>query len=271
MYKQHFINKKVIIFDLDGTLVDTIKYWDLALLDVLGRVGVVSEYSKHGSGAYIGERLKLIIDREGNPSQIPLAELVKYANDSFLKLIETADDFYIRDGFFELAAKLRELGKTLVLATNTDKHVAEKMMAMLGIDKIFDYVVTGDMVAKRKPNPEIYNSIAKHFGVTNNQCLVFEDSLPGIEAARRAAMDTIAIYDPSWEINTQLYPDTVLFHESDFSTLPYNVDKTPEEAMMEADALTREYEALYETIPDLPKEDSTQTENPVQTGSTDIV
>jgi beta-phosphoglucomutase len=254
MYKQYFINKKIIIFDLDGTLVDTIHYWDLALLDVLGHIGVVSELSRYGTGAYVGERLKMILEQEGNPSKISFQDLIKYANDSFLRQIEEAEDFTLREGFFELVAALRQLGKTLVLASNTDKYVVDRMLELLEIEKVFDYIITGDMVSKRKPDAEIYNAVAKHFGVTAQQCLVFEDSIPGIEAARRAKMDTIAIYDPMWDINPQLYPSTVLFYDLDFSALPNNLDKTPEEAMAAADALAKEYKELYKSIPQ-PAED----------------
>lgn len=262
MYKEIFINKKVIIFDLDGTLVDSGKYWDYALLDVLQRIGVSSELAKYGNGAYIGERINVIIDREGNPSKIPLAELIKYANDAFLTQIEKADDFYVRNGFFELVMAFRERGKNLVLASNTDKYVVEKMMKMLEIENMFDYVITGDMVKKRKPDPEIYNAVSKHFGVTNNQCLVFEDSMPGIEAAKRAKMDTIAIYDPMWDINPQLYPDTVLFYETDFMSLPHNLDTTPMEAAQAADALSKEYAKLYEQVPEINQAEETDLDTP---------
>jgi HAD superfamily hydrolase (TIGR01509 family) len=249
MYKEIFINKKVIIFDLDGTLVDSGRYWTNAVEDVLKKIGVSSDLAVYGNGAYIGERIKNIIDHEGNPSRLPLDELIKHANEAFISQIEKADDFDVRLGFFEFVLALRERSKNLVLASNTDKYVVEKMIKMLGIESMFDYVITGDMVKKRKPDPEIYESVAKHFGVAHKQCLVFEDSIPGIEAAKRAKMDTIAIYDPAWDINPQTYPDTVLFYESDFSTLPHNLDTTPMEAAQAADVQARENEKLYGQLP----------------------
>ena len=73
--------------------------------------------------------------------------------------------------------------------------MTEQRLKKIGVFDRFDYVLCGDEVTKRKPNPEIYETVLKKMGVTNKNALVLEDSVVGVEAAYRAGIDCIQVPD----------------------------------------------------------------------------
>ena len=97
---------------------------------------------------------------------------------------------------------LKERGYTLTIATTTKRSNVEtyrtrnvNMMKKAKIDDFFTRVYTREDAKEIKPNPEIYLRVMEELGVSAEECLVFEDSLIGIEAAKRAGMESVAVYD----------------------------------------------------------------------------
>ena len=83
----------------------------------------------------------------------------------------------------------------MAVATTTRRELTEQRLKKIGVFDRFDYVLCGDEVTKRKPNPEIYETVLKKMGVTNKNALVLEDSVVGVEAAYRAGIDCIQVPD----------------------------------------------------------------------------
>ena len=88
----------------------------------------------------------------------------------------------------------------IATATTKDKidlysNINLKMSSQLKLSDTFDLILTKDDVVHKKPNPEIYNIILKRYNVSPDKCLVFEDSLHGIIAAKGANIEVINVYD----------------------------------------------------------------------------
>lgn len=206
-----FENKKVIIFDMDGTLIDSVGIWnqvDYELIKVLGNRQEDTEFIQFKRD----ENLRANRNK-GNPYH----EYCKYLNEHYnfgreaedivKKRYEIAQDYLknsidYKPDVEELLKTLKEKGFTLVIASTTKRSNMEiyrkensNIMKKANIDDYFARVYTREDVKAIKPDPEIYNAVLADFGVSDKECLVFEDSLVGIEAAKAAGMETVAVYD----------------------------------------------------------------------------
>jgi len=166
-----------------------------------------------------------------NPG-VSISDLVKQTKDKFLKKLDSTD-LELREGFWHFTLVLKEeRNLKLGLVTNTDKEVAQKVLQKLGISNVFDIVLFGDDVKKKKPNPEIYKLASKNLGIKPHKILVFEDSPEGVKAAVKAKMPVIAIWkhiSPS----KKEYSSNVLLFVEDFSIFPGNLDLSYKESMRE--------------------------------------
>ena len=205
--------KKVMIFDLDGTLIDSVGIWnqvDEALIDrirsesaprpeqvQLQRDEALRRFSKAASPyleycAFLKEKYEAaqspekIHDLRYQIAQEFLENEIDYKPDA---------DTFIR--------RLAEQGYILTIATTTRRNNVnvyrtrnEKIRNKADLDTYFRLVYTREDAKEIKPNPEIYLRVMEELGVTAEECLVFEDSLIGIEAAKNAGIESVAVYDP---------------------------------------------------------------------------
>ena len=231
MFKQIFKGKEAVVFDLDGTLVDSKPLWIAACTEVAQNLG----FEWRGSAFLGGEGLystwsDYLSYADINPG-VSISELVKQTKDKFLKLLDSAD-LDVRDGFWHFVSILKdERNFKLGLVTNTDKEVGQKVLQKLGVSNVLDIALFGDDVKKKKPNPEIYKLVGKKLGIKPHKILVFEDSVEGVKAAVKAGMPVIAIWKPSSPPKKE-YSSNVLLFVEDFSVFPGNLDKTYRESLL---------------------------------------
>lgn len=200
-----------VIFDWDGTIADTKKAVIQSFQKVLTQAGcnVTDEFILRLMG--IGTKKTIIEAFKKCKKRLDVSTLEKLAEEKVTIQAELTNDVRFIDGAIELLELLH--GKTkIALATMSSRRVVDKILSEKKIKTYFDVVVTADEVNKPKPNPEIFLSVAKKLGVDQKDCVVIEDSIFGVRAAKKAKMTCIAV--PSGVYNKkeleQEHPDIVV-------------------------------------------------------------
>ena len=204
-------NKKYIIFDMDGTLIDSIGVWnntDQKLIEKFGDTTI-------DLGTIQLERDSFLHDNQDGNIYVAYCEyLIKkysFSNKNAEQLLNArwnisnkvlATEMDFKPDVVELISKLKNLGFILALATmstqaqiNVYSYKNIKMMKRMNIEEAFDFITTKDDVARKKPDPEIYNKIIKHYSARPDECLIFEDSYAGVLAGKNAGIEVVNIYD----------------------------------------------------------------------------
>jgi len=178
-----------VLWDMDGTLVDTEPYWLQAESDLVHAAGGVwtpeDGLQLVGSGL---ERSALILQSRG--VSLTVEEIVTTLTDRVREQI--ADAVPWRAGSRELLLELKDAGIPTALVTMSRRLMALEVAASLGFDG-FDVVVAGDDVQNAKPHPEPYLSAAAQLGVEITDCVALEDSEPGVASAVAAGATVFAL------------------------------------------------------------------------------
>lgn len=186
------------IFDLDGTLLDTEPLYTLAAQRVVSKHGKVFDFELKreimGGGPLAGavtvvERLNLPITPE------------TYLSEREEILVELCRGAPALRGAQALVEALHERGIPLAIGTSSDQRLCELKLAPQPFRHRFRVVVCSDdpEVRAAKPAPDIFLVAAARLGAEPRRCIVFEDSPKGVQAARAAGMQAIAIPDPRWD------------------------------------------------------------------------
>ncbi len=181
---------KAIIFDMDGTLVDSEKLHYQSWKIVLENHGVPS-FSFEEFLGYVGtsnEKIATEYHAAYNLKQTSAA-LVTEKQQLHLKKL---DEVEAMPGIFTVIHRFKE---KLRLGIASSSHLIElqRIINVLNLEGIFEHIIGGDMITHRKPHPEIYQRSCALFGLSPEQCLAIEDSEPGVTAAKTAGLYTIAI------------------------------------------------------------------------------
>jgi HAD superfamily hydrolase (TIGR01509 family) len=182
---------EAVLFDMDGTLVDSEKVWDVGLRELARRYG--GELSAPARTRMIGtsmaESMEILHADIAQPWRDPhtsVTWLEARVRDLF------ASGLVWRPGARELLAAVRAEGIPSALVTATRRHLVEVALTTIGADN-FDVVVCGDDVAQTKPHPEPYLTAAARLGVAPDRCVAIEDSPTGVTSARRAGCVVVAV------------------------------------------------------------------------------
>ena len=191
MTEQEILDRqiKAIIFDCDGTLADTMPPHFLAWRLTLGRYGIeLDEDRFYALGGWPTDKIiELLASERGLILDVPAVALEK--ENSFEEILHevTAIDHVV-------GIARRYSGKMpLAVATGGVRRICERILNHVGILELFDHVVTADDVEKHKPNPDIFLEAARRLNVAPENCLVYEDTDPGITAAKAAGMHWIDV------------------------------------------------------------------------------
>jgi HAD superfamily hydrolase (TIGR01509 family) len=179
-----------VLFDLDGTLIDTEPYWmaeERALAAAFG-----GSWSAEQAVSCIGNPLPVSAGRLRAEAgvDLPVGEIVDRLLDGVVAKVRTAVPW--QPGARELLAALVDTGTPAALVTMSYQRLADAVLADLP-DRTFRTVVTGDQVANGKPHPEPYLTAAARLGVDPARCLVVEDSPNGIHSGLAAGATVVAV------------------------------------------------------------------------------
>ncbi|MER5394029.1 HAD family phosphatase [Saccharopolyspora sp. NPDC002686] len=200
-----------VLFDMDGTLVDSEKLWTIALDDYAAhRGGELTDATREAMvGSNMTRSMKMLLTDVGVPAtEDEIAAAAGWVADRMAELFKQGLPW--RPGAQEALREARGLGVPVALVTSTIRSLTEMALETLGRDT-FDLTVCGDEVdGHNKPEPEPYLKAARLLGVDAADCVAVEDSPTGVASAEAAGCLVIAI---PCEVPLQPGPHRVL-HES---------------------------------------------------------
>lgn len=186
-------NIKAVIFDLDGTLVDSMWVWKQVDLDYLGARNLTMPHTlqKDIEGCSMRETALFFQKHLGIRDSVEqmMQEWNALAMDAYSHRVT------FKPGAETFLKDLRKRSVKTGIATSNSRELLQAVTEALHLTDYIDCFLTGNEVAHGKPEPDIYQEVARRLGVEPQECLVFEDICPGIAAGKAAGMQVCAIYD----------------------------------------------------------------------------
>lgn len=209
-----FEGKQAVIFDMDGTLIDSVGIWNQVDMEILSRYGFngaadLTEKQvqqqrdellrKHKGAAKPYEEYYRDLKAKYDFS-VSAEEAIKARYDLAQKMLAERIDY--KPGAAQFLKELKARGFVLAIASTTKRDNMEvyrtknaNIMESAPIDEIFSLIYTREDVSQMKPDPEIYLKAMDALGFKPSECLIFEDSLIGAEAAKASGAEVAVIYD----------------------------------------------------------------------------
>ena len=180
-----------VILDLDGLVLDTEKTYRIAWCFALETMGYSfsQNFYQRLSGLQYESIERFFLEQCGTDFDVPLFR--KISAEQWHDYVD-AEGIAVKPGVFDLLAALTERQIPYCLATNSLSENAERNIDIAGIAHLFPNKVTRDQVKRGKPAPDIFLQVANHYKVDPENCLVIEDSVNGVLAAKAAGMYAVA-------------------------------------------------------------------------------
>lgn len=187
---------KAIIFDLDGVICSTDSYHYQAWKNLADKLGIYfdEEINNRLRGVSRMESLEIIL--ENYNGSLTQEEKEKYAdekNEEYKKLLVNMSPKDLNPTVKRTLDDLRALG--LRLAIGSSSKNAKFILERLGLKNYFDKISDGTNIEHSKPHPEVFFKAAEFLEIAPTYCLVVEDAVSGIQAAKAAGMDSAAVGD----------------------------------------------------------------------------
>jgi beta-phosphoglucomutase len=181
-----------VIFDVDGTMVDNKDYHQRAWIELCRRHGMNLTSEIYRTRIHARPNDKIIPDIFGGDISAGDVEKIALEKETVYRDLYRP---YVRPlpGLLRLLNELKSHGIPCAAASNSPAGNVELVIDTLAIRDYFGSIISADDVSHGKPDPEIFLTSAKRLGLSPQRCIVFEDSAPGFEAARRSGCPYIAI------------------------------------------------------------------------------
>lgn len=181
-----------VLWDMDGTLVDSEEYHWLSWRDTMQSEGVTITHDQFLKT--FGQRNDSILPQWLNSAATP---------ESIVRIGDSKEELYRKlvhegrieplPGVLEWIERLREQGWRQAVASSAPRKNIEVVLDAMGLAGFFDALVSAEDVTAGKPDPQVFQKGAERLGMAPARCIVVEDAVPGVEAARRAGMRCIGV------------------------------------------------------------------------------
>jgi len=209
---------KAYIFDLDGTLLDSMGVWGQLDVDFLAKreIAVPPDYMDAISSMTFHEAAAYTINRFALPDSVEdlmreWNEMAAYAYGNTVQMKPHAKEYLV---------KLRKRGVKLAIATSLSAELCAPVLRSNGIDNFFEVICRTDEAGHGKSRPDVFLLTAKKTGVPPEDCLVFEDILAAVKSAKSAGMSVCAVYDKASESDWEQIKATADYAIVDFQDAP---------------------------------------------------
>ena len=216
------MDKRFAIFDMDGTLVDSMVYWKNLATEFLESKGVRTISPE------ILERIKPMTMTESAALFIQEYDLPGTAESVAAEMNAMMDEHYRKDiplkpGVRAYLEALHRKGVTMCVASATAEDLMEACLTRLGVAQYFSFLLSCETVGAGKNRPDVYWESAKRLGAEPVEIAVYEDALYAAETAKSAGFYTVAVRDDSnqlhWETLTALTDEVILDWQRTAQTL----------------------------------------------------
>ena len=188
---------KGAIFDMDGTLIDSLAFWG----EFWREFGIkYMECDNYFPPEQVNNAIKTMVYSQG-VKYIHKECALTVSIEEFVEFSEyMIESFYtnraaVKEGAIELLEHLKALNIPMCVASATDLKYVKVAIRSTGLERYFDTVLSCEQVGKGKDSPDIYFAAAKEIGSEISDTCVFEDSCVALETARKAGFKTVGVYD----------------------------------------------------------------------------
>jgi beta-phosphoglucomutase len=184
-------DKKGVIFDLDGVLIDSAPAHKQSWYDLAAKEGyqMSDEFFYNTFGMQNYQILPMLAGRDLSTEEID--RLSDWKEQRYREIF--SESIKLAQGAERLFNELKAEGFSLAIGSSTPKANLDFVMEKLKIERYFEAIVSKENVTRGKPAPDTFLAAAKMLSLKPENCIVIEDSLPGIEAAKAAGMTVIAL------------------------------------------------------------------------------
>lgn len=194
--------KRAVLFDMDGVIVDSEVIYHRSLEAYLQQLGI--RISKEEMTQFAGMTIQKITDCLISRFCLDLSkeELMEGQKKVYIEFFENEKKLEVMDGLYDFLKELRMDGFLTGLASSSSPEAVKMVIERFGLYDYFNEIVSGEMVAASKPEPDIFLYTAEKIGVPAENCIVIEDSVNGIQAGKAAGMIVVGYKGSSLEQDT---------------------------------------------------------------------
>lgn len=212
-------NIDAVIFDMDGTLIDSMWLWRQIDIDYFARFNLeLPDTLQHEiEGMSFLQTAEYMKKKFGFTDSVD--EMMNAWNEMAYELYSNVVDF--KPGVLDFIKGCKKRNIKLGIATSNSRYLFDAASNHLLLDKYFDCMLTGSEITNGKPAPDVYLTVAKRLNVDTNRCLVFEDIIAGIMAGKNAGMKVCAVYDEYSKSTTDEKIRTADYYITDYTELEF--------------------------------------------------